>query len=64
MEKKEVYMNNYQLISDYKDIESFKESFNELDKLVFGLDFIHLSLIRMTKTSIKLKSKIKMEYDN
>ncbi|GKU78974.1 hypothetical protein L3i20_v233710 [Paenibacillus sp. L3-i20] len=57
-------MNNYQLISDYKDIESFKESFNELDKLVFGLDFIHLSLIRMTKTSIKLKSKIKMEYDN
>ncbi|MBH5316391.1 GNAT family N-acetyltransferase [Paenibacillus sp. GSMTC-2017] len=32
-------MTNYQLVSDYKDIESYKESFNELAKIVFGLDF-------------------------
>ncbi len=32
-------MKNYQLLSDYKDIKTYKESFNELGKLVFGLDF-------------------------
>jgi len=32
-------MTNYQLVSDYKDIETYKNSFNELAKLVFGLDF-------------------------
>jgi predicted N-acetyltransferase YhbS len=32
-------MKIYQLVSDYKDIETFKESFNELAKTVFGLDF-------------------------
>ncbi|RUT45454.1 GNAT family N-acetyltransferase [Paenibacillus anaericanus] len=32
-------MTDYQLVSDYKDIETYKESFNELAKIVFGLDF-------------------------
>jgi len=32
-------MTNYQLINDYKDNEKYRESFNELAKLVFGLDF-------------------------
>jgi len=32
-------MTNYQLISDYKDISTYKESFNELAKRVFELDF-------------------------
>lgn len=32
-------MTNYHLVSDYKDIETYKESFNELAKIVFGLDF-------------------------
>ena len=32
-------MNNYRLISDYKDHDVYRESFNELAKLVFGLDF-------------------------
>jgi GNAT superfamily N-acetyltransferase len=32
-------MTNYQLVSDYKDIETYKESFNELAKIVFELDF-------------------------
>ncbi|MGO4697523.1 GNAT family N-acetyltransferase [Paenibacillus sp. 2TAB26] len=35
----EVNMTNYQFISDYKDISTYKESFNELAKMVFGLDF-------------------------
>ncbi|MGE8204683.1 GNAT family N-acetyltransferase [Heyndrickxia sp. NPDC080065] len=32
-------MTNYQLIYDYKDDRKYRESFNELAKLVFGLDF-------------------------
>jgi len=32
-------MTNYQLIYDYKDNQKYRESFNELAKLVFGLDF-------------------------
>ncbi|ASA21582.1 GNAT family N-acetyltransferase [Paenibacillus donghaensis] len=32
-------MTYYQLVSDYKDIKTYKESFNELAKMVFGLDF-------------------------
>lgn len=32
-------MTDYQLISDYKENERLKESFNELAKHVFGLDF-------------------------
>ncbi|MGN4123453.1 GNAT family N-acetyltransferase [Lysinibacillus sphaericus] len=32
-------MNEYQLISDYKQNEKYKESFNELAKQVFELDF-------------------------
>jgi GNAT superfamily N-acetyltransferase len=32
-------MTVYQLISDYKNINLYKESFNELAKLVFGIDF-------------------------
>ncbi|MDK8180340.1 GNAT family N-acetyltransferase [Paenibacillus sp. UMB4589-SE434] len=32
-------MTNYQLISDYKDINRYKESFNELAQIVFELDF-------------------------
>ena len=29
----------YQLISDYKTNAVYKESFNELAKMVFGIDF-------------------------
>lgn len=32
-------MTNYPLISNYKQNETYKESFNELAKMVFGLDF-------------------------
>ncbi|WP_277587142.1 GNAT family N-acetyltransferase [Psychrobacillus antarcticus] len=32
-------MKEYQLISDYKYIETYKESFNELAKMVFEIDF-------------------------
>jgi len=32
-------MTNYQLIYDYKDNQNYRESFNELAKLVFDLDF-------------------------
>lgn len=32
-------MTVYQLISDYKNIHAYKESFNELAKMVFGIDF-------------------------
>lgn len=32
-------MSDYQLISDYKQIEKYKKSFNELAKHIFGLDF-------------------------
>lgn len=32
-------MSKYQLVSDYKHIKKYKESFNELAKLVFNLDF-------------------------
>lgn len=32
-------MNNYQLVSDYKFNETYRKSFNELAKLVFGIDF-------------------------
>ncbi|QFG00938.1 GNAT family N-acetyltransferase [Psychrobacillus glaciei] len=32
-------MTVYQLISDYKNIQAYKESFNELAKMVFGIDF-------------------------
>jgi GNAT superfamily N-acetyltransferase len=32
-------MNKYQLISDYKQIQKYRESFNELAKKVFKLDF-------------------------
>ncbi|WP_391118584.1 GNAT family N-acetyltransferase [Psychrobacillus sp. L3] len=32
-------MTVYQLISDYKNIQAYKESFNELAKIVFGIDF-------------------------
>jgi len=32
-------MTNYHLINDYKDNQKYRESFNELAKLVFGLDF-------------------------
>jgi len=32
-------MVNYQLVSDYKFNETSRESFNELAKLVFGIDF-------------------------
>ena len=32
-------MNEYQLISDYKQNEKYKESFNDLAKHVFELDF-------------------------
>ncbi|HWI48144.1 MAG TPA: GNAT family N-acetyltransferase [Rummeliibacillus sp.] len=32
-------MVNYQLVSDYKFNETYRESFNELAKLVFGIDF-------------------------
>ncbi|MGE7689571.1 GNAT family N-acetyltransferase [Lysinibacillus sp. NPDC097214] len=32
-------MTNYQLIYDYKDNQKYRESFNELAKLVFNLDF-------------------------
>ncbi|MCM2980876.1 GNAT family N-acetyltransferase [Niallia circulans] len=32
-------MAKYQLISDYKHIETYKESFNELAQKVFGIDF-------------------------
>ncbi|MCR8644313.1 GNAT family N-acetyltransferase [Paenibacillus sp. N1-5-1-14] len=32
-------MKDYQLISDYKHIDAYKESFNDLAKLVFDLDF-------------------------
>ncbi|MGE8036252.1 GNAT family N-acetyltransferase [Lysinibacillus sp. KCTC 33748] len=32
-------MTNYQLVYDYKDNQKYRESFNELAKLVFGLDF-------------------------
>ncbi|KOS68262.1 GNAT family acetyltransferase [Lysinibacillus contaminans] len=32
-------MSDYQLISDYKDVAKYKESFNELAKYVFELDF-------------------------
>lgn len=37
--KREVYMTNYQLVSDYKDVDTYKESFNELAKNIFELDF-------------------------
>lgn len=30
---------SYQLISDYKHNETYKNSFNELAKMVFGIDF-------------------------
>ncbi|WP_332870794.1 GNAT family N-acetyltransferase [Lysinibacillus xylanilyticus] len=32
-------MTNYQLVYDYKDNLKYRESFNELAKLVFNLDF-------------------------
>ncbi|MBT2648446.1 GNAT family N-acetyltransferase [Bacillus sp. ISL-34] len=32
-------MNDYQLVSDYKYIETYKESFNELAKMIFKIDF-------------------------
>jgi len=32
-------MISYQLISDYKYIEAYKKSFNELAKIVYRLDF-------------------------
>lgn len=32
-------MTNYQLINDYKDNQKYRESFNDLTRLVFGLDF-------------------------
>ncbi|MGG0658307.1 GNAT family N-acetyltransferase [Rummeliibacillus pycnus] len=32
-------MANYQLVSDYKFNKTYRESFNELAKLVFGIDF-------------------------
>ena len=32
-------MTKYQLVSDYKHIKTYKESFNELAKKVFGIDF-------------------------
>ncbi|WP_391205821.1 GNAT family N-acetyltransferase [Psychrobacillus sp. L4] len=32
-------MTVYQLISDYKNIKVYKDSFNELAKMVFGIDF-------------------------
>ncbi|MGG1444148.1 hypothetical protein ABE354_19215 [Brevibacillus laterosporus] len=32
-------MNEYQLVSDYKHIEKYKESFNELAKTIFEIDF-------------------------
>lgn len=32
-------MREYQFISDYKHIDKYKESFNELAKLIFGIDF-------------------------
>lgn len=32
-------MRNYQLISDYKNVDTYKESFNELAKMIFELDF-------------------------
>lgn len=32
-------MTNYELVYDYKDNQKYRESFNELAKLVFGLDF-------------------------
>lgn len=32
-------MTNYQLVFDYKHHQKYRESFNELAKLVFGLDF-------------------------
>ncbi|WP_028545501.1 GNAT family N-acetyltransferase [Paenibacillus taiwanensis] len=32
-------MTNYELISDYRDIDTYKESFNELAQTVFKLDF-------------------------
>lgn len=32
-------MTNYQLVYDYKDNQKYRESFNELAELVFGLDF-------------------------
>lgn len=38
-ERNKADMTNYQLVSNYKDIEIYKESFSELSKLIFGLDF-------------------------
>ncbi|WP_440119564.1 GNAT family N-acetyltransferase [Paenibacillus sp. QZ-Y1] len=32
-------MRNYQLISDYKKVDTYKESFNALAKMIFELDF-------------------------
>ena len=37
-------MTDYQLVSDYKYIETYRESFNELAKTVFGIDFKKLQM--------------------
>ncbi|WP_256710767.1 hypothetical protein [Paenibacillus sp. FSL A5-0031] len=59
----EVNMTNYQFINDYKDISTYKESFNELAKMVFGLDFekwdekgAGTKIIYVIPLSIKVKS--------